>query len=248
MQRPTYFISDLHLLARRSQAPKHHAAIRSAAKGARRFVLGGDIFDFHWSTLGCHQRSVDTAIEWLDDLVSTNRDTEFHFVYGNHDYNERFMHALDSYSQRAVNFRSHRFYLRLGSSLFLHGDIADKPQLCHEKLQQRRARFLRDHHQSPWRHTLYDLAVKARLHRVISRVANPRKRVAARLLAYLHRIGHHPQNGIEHVYFGHTHEALANYQFGGVKFHNPGAPLGGVPFRIVEAEVQGEEVASSDDE
>jgi len=245
MDRPTYFISDLHLQAQRSLAGHHHAAIEAAAGQARHFVLGGDIFDFHWSTMRCPKRSVDSAIDWLDQLVGPNPDTQFHFVFGNHDFNQRFMHAVAEYSEQTANFRAHRFYLRLGRSLFLHGDIADRPHLCHDKLEQRRARFLRDHHQSRWRHTLYDLAMKAHLHRVVSRLANPRKRVAQRLLAYLNRIGHSPATGIEHVYFGHTHEPLTNFQYGGISFHNPGAPLKGVNFRIVEAEVNGDDEVDS---
>jgi UDP-2,3-diacylglucosamine hydrolase len=237
MPAPNYFVSDLHLLARRSQAHRYQSAIQRAAGKARHFILGGDIFDFHWSTLGCPQRSVETAMEWLDDLVAGNPDCEFHFVFGNHDYNRRFIHAMDKYATSTANLQTHRYFLRLGDSVFLHGDIADLPHLCHEKLEGRRAKFLRDHHQSPWRHTLYDVAVQARLHRVISRLANPRQRVATRLLAYLRRIGHGPDTGTQHVYFGHTHEPLSDFSVGGVKFHNPGAPLAGVKFRVVEAEV-----------
>ena len=40
--------------------------------------------------------------------------------------------------------------------------------------------------------------------------------------------------GTEQVYFGHTHQALAAYQHGNVLFHNPGAPMAGLDFGIVE--------------
>jgi UDP-2,3-diacylglucosamine hydrolase len=36
-------------------------------------------------------------------------------------------------------------------------------------------------------------------------------------------------------YFGHTHRSMADYQFGGPTFHNSGAPIKGVKFRILEA-------------
>ena len=40
--------------------------------------------------------------------------------------------------------------------------------------------------------------------------------------------------GTEQVYFGHTHESLASYRQSDVLFHNPGAPIRGLDFRIVE--------------
>jgi hypothetical protein len=65
-------------------------------------------------------------------------------------------------------------------------------------------------------------------------VANPKRRVASRILNYLNHIGETPTHGVQHVYFGHTHEAVANYRLGGVTFHNGGAPMPGLTFRIVE--------------
>lgn len=236
MSTKTYFVSDLHLLTRRTLAAKHQHAIEKAASKARRFILGGDIFDFHWSTLNCPGKSVDTAMNWLNDLVSRHSNCEFHFVYGNHDYNQRFMRAMDSYSVGVQNLHTHRYFVRLGSSVYLHGDVADKPRLGHEQLETRRAKYLHDGIQKPWRHTVYDLAIKARLHRVVSKLANPKKTVAHRVAGYLNAIGNGAATGAKHVYFGHTHEPMAGYRYGGMTFHNPGAPLAGVNFRIVEAE------------
>ncbi len=236
--KPNYFVSDLHLLTSRTLATQHEKSIHEAASRAKRFILGGDIFDFGWSTFRSPEESVSTAMKWLDKLVCTHRDCEFHFVFGNHDYNRRFIQAVESYSTAEDNFFSHRYYVRMGKSLFLHGDIADHPQMCHEKLETRRSKYLHDDLQSAWRHKAYDILITTHLHRVISRIANPKKRTAMRLLAYLNRIGHGPETGLQHVYFGHTHEPLSHYTLGGVTFHNPGAPLRGVKFRIIEAEVE----------
>jgi UDP-2,3-diacylglucosamine hydrolase len=57
-----------------------------------------------------------------------------------------------------------------------------------------------------------------------------------RILGYLERIGHSREQGAQHVYFGHTHDALENYRYGGLTFHNPGAPIAGLQFRILETE------------
>ena len=237
-RKPNFFVSDLHLLTSRSLATQHEKSIHDAASRAKRFILGGDIFDFSWSTIRSPERSVEAAMQWLEKLVTAHRDCEFHFVFGNHDYNRRFIHAVEGYSKQAGNFVSHRYYVRLGHSLFLHGDVADHEQMCHDKLETKRAKYLHDEMHSPWRHRVYDVAVQMHLHRVISRLGNPRRRTLMRLLAYLNRIGHGPDTGLKHVYFGHTHEPMSGIPLGGVSFHNPGAPLRGVKFRIIEAEVE----------
>ena len=94
MQR-TFFVSDLHLCSRRSQAPRHEAAIHAAAARASTFVLGGDIFDFRWSTLPTADETVRHAIRWLDDLVASHPQCDFHFIQGNHDCNRRFISSPD---------------------------------------------------------------------------------------------------------------------------------------------------------
>src|SRR5256885_311664 len=129
----TYFLSDLHLLSRRSRADLHVPAIHAAAGRANAFILGGDIFDFRWSTLPSADEAVKHAIRWLDDLVASHPRCEFHFIQGYHD-----------------------------------------------------------------------------------------------------RIHHGPASGVQHVYFGHTHDALTNYRYRGVTFHNPGSPMPGLQFRILE--------------
>lgn len=232
--RRTYFVSDLHLFSRRSQAMSHEVAIHSAAAHARLFVLGGDIFDFRWSTHGTSDASVQAAIRWIDNLVAAHPRCDFHFIQGNHDCNRRFVAALESYAAQRSNLAIHPYYLRLGRSIFLHGDASDRPRMNALGLQKRREHWARDEHRSPMRHMLYDLAVKAQLHRVVGRVAHPKRRVAQRILGYLQGIGHGPATGLEHVYFGHTHEALTNFRHQGLVFHNPGSPMPGLDFRIVE--------------
>jgi UDP-2,3-diacylglucosamine pyrophosphatase LpxH len=234
--RRTYFVSDLHLFSRRSQAGSHVESLHTAASKARMFVLGGDIFDFRWSTLGSAEATARQGIRWLDELVAAHPRCDFHFVLGNHDCNRRFVAALETYSATRPNLAVHPYYLRLGKSIFLHGDAADRPRMCARKLRQRREHWSRDEHRGAVRHILYDLAMQAQLHRVVGKVANPKQRVAQRLLGYLHRIGHGPATGLENVYFGHTHEAMANYYYRGVRFNNPGSPMPGLQFGIVQVD------------
>jgi len=234
--RKTCFVSDLHLFSRRSLAPRHVPALHAAAAKAETFVLGGDIFDFRWSTFSTSEETVRQAVRWLDELVASHPRCQFHFVQGNHDCNRRFVSALESYSATRPNLALHPYLLRLGTSVFLHGDAADHPEMCAQRLSMRREHWSRDESRSRVRHVLYDLAVTARLHRIAGQVAHPRRRVVHRILGYLDRVGNGASTGVEHVFFGHTHDALGQYRHGGVTFHNPGSPMPGLQFRIIETE------------
>jgi predicted MPP superfamily phosphohydrolase len=229
-----FFVSDLHHFSRRSLAPKHDAAIHRAAREATTFVLGGDIFDFRWSTLPTFERTLAAAVAWLERLTSVNPECTFHFVFGNHDYNRQFVHAIDELAQRVENLHWHRTHLRLGDSLFLHGDIADKPRLCHQKLLLRRQKYWHDEEaRGHVANLMYDWAMRAHLHQV-AKLVHRHERVTRRLLHYVDLIGHGPTSGLRHVYFGHTHYAMSHYERGGLLFHNGGAPMKGLDFRIVE--------------
>ena len=174
------------------------------------------------------------AVRWLDDLVASHPRCDFHFIQGNHDCNCRFVSALETYSATRSNLSVHPYWLRLEKNVFLHGDAADHPQMCQARLHRHREHWSHDESRSQVRHVLYDLAVTARLHRLAGKVAHPRRRVVHRILGYLRRVNQGPETGVEHVYFGHTHDALANYRYRGVTFHNPGAPMAGLKFRIIE--------------
>jgi len=235
MGRRSYFVSDLHMFSRRSQAAEHDEALQQAAGRAKTFVLGGDIFDFRWSTLPSTEATVSAAIRWLDELVGAHRTCDFHFVLGNHDCNSRFVDALDKYARKQPNLEPHPYLLRIGKAVFLHGDVADHPDMCAARLTHRRKHWSRDEkRRGPVKNMLYDWAVHANLHRLCGKMVHPKQKVARRILGYLDRIGQGVESGTEQVYFGHTHQALTSYRHGDVLFHNPGAPIRGLDFRIVE--------------
>jgi UDP-2,3-diacylglucosamine hydrolase len=227
-----FFVSDLHLFSRRSQATLHDEALRAAVARARTFVLGGDIFDFRWSVLGSAQLTVDAAVRWLRDLIALNEQCQFHFVLGNHDYNRAFIESLDHLSAASPNLFWHRHYLRLHNSLFLHGDVVDSPHSSTSHLHIRRQKWLANEQRGELAHWLYELAMQARLHK-LTHLVNRHRKIADRLLRYANHIGHGPASGLEHVYFGHTHRAMAAFPHGGLLFHNGGAPMCGLEFRIV---------------
>ena len=230
----TYFVSDLHMFCNRSQEERYLAQIEGKASRAGAFVLGGDIFDFRWSRMSTHEETAVRAARWLGKLVADCPNCRFYYVMGNHDYHQALMDRFDNLAAKHENFSWEPFYLRLGCSVFLHGDAADR-LATGEELARARSLWLHKRKRGRVANQLYDLAVKRRLHMPVVHLARTKKRTAKRILAYLRDVGQSPSDGVKNVYFGHTHLAINNFSFGGVKFHNGGAPIEGLRFNIVEA-------------
>jgi UDP-2,3-diacylglucosamine hydrolase len=237
MSEKHFFVSDLHLFSRRSRAHLLADDLYRAAAGATTFVLGGDIFDFRWTTLGSVDETVEAALEWLRKLVEPHPDCRFYFIQGNHDSNPQFTRGLEEFRASAPNFDWHPYYIRIGRSLFLHGDAAQRPGMDHQSLNAYRARWVRERKHGQVANRLYGAAMAAHLHRPIGAAVHPTRRVVRRLASYAERMGHSRASGLRHVYFGHTHTALRDYRHSGLTFHNGGAPMPGLQFRIVDAEV-----------
>lgn len=208
--------------------------MRQRAQRADTFVLGGDIFDFRWTTLSSVDRTVDAAAHWLRELVESAPQCQFHMLLGNHDHHDCLMKQLRHLDAAHENLAWDPYFLRIGDSIFLHGDAADG-KATHQGLIDARTRKPLHKKRGQTANLLYDAVVRTGAHRTLPVVAYPNRRTTKRLLRYLRDVGHGPETGIRHVYFGHTHRALDAYECEGVLFHNGGAPIRGVPFRIVAA-------------
>jgi UDP-2,3-diacylglucosamine pyrophosphatase LpxH len=235
MERMTkcYFVSDLHLFANRSNAHRYLEAISRAASRAEVFVLGGDIFDFQWSSIPI-LRAVDRAAQWLRELATSCPQCQFHLVLGNHDYHRALIDRLVELEKQVPNLSWHRYYVRLGNSVFLHGDVADKTMDA-RMLADAREEWLDRRRRGPFMSALYDVVVMTRLHRSVPHLVYAKRIVVRRIVKYLESIGQGAGDGVRDVYFGHTHRRLSNYHYRGLLFHNGGAPIKGLKFRIIEA-------------
>lgn len=143
---------------------------------------------------------------------------------------------MEALSTDLPNVNWHPFFLRLGSGVFLHGDAANW-RMSAASLARFRDRCAAKPRKHPRWERLYDMAIGARLHVLCARATFPHRVVARRLSAYLEEIDHGPEACVRNVYFGHTHRALSGYAFGGLKFHNCGAPMDGLRFDILKADV-----------
>ena len=228
-----FFVSDLHLFANRSNGHRYLDRITQAASRAEVFVLGGDIFDFRWAGIPT-RRAVDRAVHWLAELTRACPQCHFHLVLGNHDYHQTMIDRLADVEKRIANLSWHRYYVRLGNSVFLHGDVADK-EMDARLLAEAREEWLYARRRGPFLSMLYDVVVLTRLHKPFPRLVYAKRIVVRRIFNYLESIGEGPGNGVRNVYFGHTHRRLSGYRYRGLTFHNGGAPIKGVKFRILEA-------------
>ncbi len=225
-----HVISDLHLFAHRSVADSYMRDIRRAAAESDFFVLNGDIFDFRWSTLPTVDDSLDAADTWLRALVTNHPQCRFFYTLGNHDCYEPFIERLDALATETLNLQWHPSHLRLGTALFLHGDLplaprgSDRAARTFHPALGRNGRTLR---------MLYRLFVAFRGHRLLASLHQPRpcaKRIARWLRADVTGLA----EGVTDVYFGHTHFAFSDFDYDGLRFHNTGSAIRGLSNRMLE--------------
>lgn len=233
-----YFLSDLHLLSNRSVGNRFHREICQVAARTETMILGGDIFDFKWSTYATFQQSIAAGMDWLKSLLESGPDTRFHYLLGNHDAHPGFVQALDQLSQESGGqLEWHRHLLRLEESVFFHGDILDVGN-CHQSLDLRRAQKGEKICTNGAAHLAYHAAVNLKLHRAILPIVQPEKRVLNRLSSYLSEQNLGVEQGVEQVFFGHTHRPMQGIAHNRQVFHNGGASIRGLDFRIVNADAE----------
>jgi UDP-2,3-diacylglucosamine pyrophosphatase LpxH len=202
--------------------------LHRAASDASLFVLNGDIFDFQWSVHPCLDRSLEYAEDWIGSLVSQHPHCQFVFITGNHDSIPAYEELLTALSNIYDNLAWEAHYMKLGNKVFLHGDVRDSH--TPERLAAYRARW----HGPPrrrWVHTAYLVSALLRIPRLIHEFTPPH-RYTANVTKYL-RAELGPAFGeVRDVYYGHTHKPLTDYRWENLRFHNTGAAVHGVRFRI----------------
>ena len=230
------FASDLHHFSRRSDQERFEAALRETVSTIDRLVLGGDIFDFKWSTLATHHATVAAAIDWLRELAAVNPSCAIDYVLGNHDFDPLLMEGLRELAVERSGFAWHPYLWQVADCLFLHGDVADR-RMCHTKLERKRNAWSSHKRPHPLRHDLYDWALRLRLHKVPGWLIHRPRLVARRVLYYLDQHPEIDRARIRRIYFGHTHVEIDGLEMEGVRFFNGGAPIRNNSFRIMRLEL-----------
>ena len=234
-----WFVSDLHMFSRRSIYHEHADEILARASEARVFVLGGDIVDFSWTTLPSVEATIDAAMQWLSDLVEANPNCQFHYLLGNHDCHSDFVEQLGKVTESHANLFWEPYFLQIGSAVMLHGDAVHLKE--RNNLALAAARTSKHQFKQPeYRHKIYQMAIRSRLHAVVGKLANPKRIVAGRIWDYLSNEQVDLDSAVRNVYFGHTHVPMQDYAFRGIHFHNGGASISGLKFNMLPMQLDGE--------
>lgn len=218
-------------------------AIEAACRDSRLIVLGGDIFDFRWATLGGHQESLAATRRWLDDFCIRHAQAKIIYLMGNHDSHPDLQSLLVELSSRHTHFQWHAERYQAADCLFCHGDILDAGG--QEKLTSYRARFQHERQASRAAHGLYDAAVAMRLHRTIPKLFHRPRATCSRLCELLSI--NRPANStdqmnsavqssqlVQRVFFGHTHVPIYELTVAGLTYYNPGAALRHMNFAPIQ--------------
>ena len=238
------FVSDLHLFARRSTAAAQYDTLVDAARTCDTLVLGGDIFDFRWSTQPTPDATAAAGIDWLGQLLDDVPEATVHYLLGNHDHTQPLIDRLPGFAATQPRFDWHGYYLRIGQTMFLHGDVADRP-MSPGQFVRRRQRSL--HHgrrrRGRFSNAAYQAALRVGVPQAVPHVVHPTGVTARRILRYLDAVDQ--RAGIAAVYFGHTHRRVSGFTCRGVRFWNPGAPIGGAALVPLLADVSEGVLAAS---
>jgi len=218
------FLSDLHLLSRRSIGQRHWDQNTDTIAAAKSIVLGGDMFDFRWSQLGSLDASLDAAAAWLEKAIALNPTASWVYLLGNHDCHPRMQAMLSSISDLHPTFDWSPAFWRIGSNVFLHGDVLDGIRHI-GGLESYRARFHDEKVKGPLSNLLYSALVQTRLHSLVPRVRHTRQQTCRTLLEYLKGCETALLPEVQNIYFGHTHVPMVGYQFDRFKFHNAGSGI-----------------------
>ena len=225
------FVSDLHLFSSWSSGEAILPQLKTQQLPTECIVLGGDIFDFRWSTHGGLASSLQHASHWLRTLLDATGDCQIVYLLGNHDSHPLFQETLQALSSNPrFSWASHT--LQLGNNLFLHGDILDARSDV--RLPAYRSQFHHTHAQSALAHGSYRWAVAARFHKIIPFGLHRPSRTCQRLVTVLRTssagLDDSRREPIDlettsHIFFGHTHVPLNGFRAEGFHFYNPGATL-----------------------
>ncbi|MDA0660316.1 MAG: metallophosphoesterase [Planctomycetota bacterium] len=219
------FLSDLHLLSRRSVGQRRWNEVRGELRRADWLVLGGDIFDFRWSRHRHLDASLDDAGNWLLDVMVHFPQLKIAYVLGNHDCLPPLRSVLRNLQQDCPRFAWLEYYFRLGDKVFLHGDVLDAGNSPLQLTRYRRRFAGHEKSRGAVANLLYDAAVASRMHCVPPNVLHSPERVTRRLAGYLQLENLTAAHGIQQVYFGHTHMPMRNVLWGHQAYYNAGSGI-----------------------
>ncbi len=220
-----FVISDLHIFSLSSLYERHLPVLEQAAAAHKAVVLNGDTFDFKRSRFPNNAETAREAAAWLSGLCLRHPETSFHYLVGNHDCVREFVDALRMLEKRCSNLRVSEDTLKIGSCLFLHGDVCDLPggQNDLTVLRKRYEQVQR----SAFSIAFAEAVTRSRIN-AVEYLRHSKRALAARIVEYLRAV--HPEElaSTERIYFGHTHVPFSDFHYEGLTFFNTGSAVRGL--------------------
>ncbi len=226
-------VSDLHLFSARSSAEKLLHDLSPVLRRVDLLVLNGDTFDFRWSTLASEQETLAEARRWLERWLGLFAGREIHYVIGNHDCLTGFCTMLEEIAAESAVLKVYPRQLVLGSSLFLHGDCANRCMSV-ERLEAYREQWSRDRQRGAIGRHFYRVVDASGAGLLFHRSYFPQAATVGRVSSYLDQARPQWREGIRDCYFGHTHMPFRDHEAGGVRFHNTGSAIRRMGFQPLE--------------
>lgn len=226
-----YVVSDLHIFGCSSLYQRYLPIFYRQVACHKIIVLNGDTFDFKRSI---HTNTAETtrhAVAWLADLARRAPAAQIFYLLGNHDSHELFVSSLREALPALPNVMLAIDSLRLGSSLFLHGDIIDLPR-NNDNLSLVRSRYA--HVEPTWQSRLFARVVTHLRANRIEYLRHSKRALAEKILSYLEKTQPENTQGVCEIYFGHTHIPFDNFLYKGIRFFNTGSMIRGLPWRPLE--------------
>jgi UDP-2,3-diacylglucosamine hydrolase len=171
-------------------------------------------------------------MNWLRKLVHDLPRCHFHFVVGNHDCAVAFQEELIRLASTEPRFQWHEYLLRIGPSLFVHGDCAHRHMNDHG-LSRFRKMWRRDFTWSPALAIAYECVDWLGITRRVHEWHFPRQQTVERIAFYLDNSFPGWREHTRDCYFGHTHLPFAHYEYDGIRFHNTGSAIHNLEFNPI---------------
>ncbi len=222
-------LSDLHLFRERSRGEEALHQVRDVIRNADFIVLNGDIFDFRWSCFPTIAATEDAAVQWLRKFVEDLFPVTVFYILGNHDCHRGFRQRLANEPNLFNHGRWFSAFLRVGSALFLHGDLPLFRPLknCLQRSESKHPR------QAGALMRLWNTGVIYPLFGRLAPLVFPMKWSSRQVVRSVLRHGERFRHHVKDICFGHIHYPFTDVPVRRVRTHNTGSPLPGFQWQAV---------------
>jgi UDP-2,3-diacylglucosamine pyrophosphatase LpxH len=230
-QKNGYVVSDLHIFGCSSLYERNLPSFYQSVLQHSIIVLNGDTFDYKRSIYQTASETTAHALSWLSDLLERSPHATFHYVVGNHDCQSGLLDGISRLADSTGAIQLHQSHVRLGSNLFLHGDVLDLVD-PNQSIEERRLRYSTvepSRLSKIFAHTVTHLRLNA-----VEYVRHSSQSVSQRILRHIQSSYPNDLHGVRAIYFGHTHVPMSDCKLDGIEFYNTGSFIRGLRWSPLE--------------